>query len=87
MSWRGTQDNFALSEISWETISLASQDEISIRRDIRRLIRRKIFSYDGFNSSNRDRISYHQRVRAKLSPPKQEADYPDSHELERLQAN
>lgn len=39
--WRGMLDNFALSEIRRETISLASQDELKIRRDIRRLISKK----------------------------------------------
>ena len=36
--WRGTQLNFALSEIRWEAITLVSQDEVSFRRNIRRLI-------------------------------------------------
>jgi hypothetical protein len=39
--WRGVLDNFALGEIRCVTISLASQDEVRIRRDIRRLISKK----------------------------------------------
>jgi hypothetical protein len=34
--WRGTQVNFALSEIRWEAITLVSKDEVSFRRNIRR---------------------------------------------------
>ena len=41
--WRGMLDNFALGEIRCETISLASQDEVRIRGDIRRLISKKNF--------------------------------------------
>ena len=36
--WRGTQVNFALSEFRWEAITLVSQDEVSLRRNIRRPI-------------------------------------------------